>query len=166
MPEPALTVIADTTPLIALALIGQLDILRQLYSAIAIPPAVDAELVAGGSGAPGVAAVHAAPWIRAVPLHDPRRADLIADLDRGEAEVLALAQELNASLVIIDERLARRHARRLGLRLTGSVGVLLRAKKHGYIVAVKPLLTQLRSSGIRLSDALVEEALRLAREAP
>ena len=95
----------------------------------------------------------------------PRRAELLlTDLDRGEAEVIALAQELNADLVIIDERLARRHAKRLGLNLTGTLGVLLKAKRQGLLPAIKPLIDQLRHGGIWLSDALVAEALKLAEE--
>lgn len=87
-----------------------------------------------------------------MPLQDARRAELLADLDRGEAEVIALAQELYADLVIIDERLARRHAKRLGLKVTGTLGVLLRAKTLGLVPAVRPLIEQLRQSGIRLGD--------------
>jgi predicted nucleic acid-binding protein len=89
---------------------------------------------------------------------------LLSDLDRGEAEVIALAQELNADLVIVDERLARRHARRLGLTLTGTLGVLLKAKERRLVPAVGPLISQLRQDGIRLDDALVAEALDLAGE--
>ncbi len=94
----------------------------------------------------------------------PRRADLLSDLDRGEAEVIALAQEMEAGLVIIDERLARSHAKRLGLSLTGTLGVLLKAKQLGLVEAVSPLVDQLRQGGIRLSDVVVAEVLRLAEE--
>jgi predicted nucleic acid-binding protein len=65
---------------------------------------------------------------------------------------------------VLDERLARQHARRLGLRLTGTLGVLVKAKQGGLIPAVAPLVADLRRGGIWLSDALVEEALRLADE--
>src|SRR5205823_2261244 len=105
-----------------------------------------------------------ADWIRVMPLQDPRRADLLTDLDRGEAEVLALAQEICADLVILDERLARRHARRLGLPLTGTLGVLLRAKQAQLVAEIKPLIMTMRAGGIWLSDVLVEEALTIAHE--
>jgi predicted nucleic acid-binding protein len=66
------------------------------------------------------------------PLQDPRRADLLlTDLDRGEAEVIVLAQEQDAQLVILDERLARRHARRLGLSMTGTLGGLVPSQRAG-----------------------------------
>lgn len=89
----------------------------------------------------------------------------MTDLDRGEAEVIALAQEHRADLVILDERLARLHARRLGLAMTGTLGVLLRAKEQGLVTAVAPVISDLRQGGLRLSDAIVAEALRLAGEA-
>jgi predicted nucleic acid-binding protein len=164
MPERTRTVVVNTTPIIALALIGQLDLLRHLYGEVVIPPAVQAEVLAGGPGSIGVTELQGANWIQTVSMQDPRRADLLSDLDRGEAEVIALAQELNAELVIIDERLARRHAKRLGLTLTGTLGVLLKARERGLVPAVGPLIDQLRQGDIWLDDALVAEALRLAGE--
>jgi len=164
MPERTRTVVVNTTPIITLALIGQLDLLRHLYGEVVIPPAVQAEVLAGGPGSIGAAELQGANWIQTVSMQDPRRADLLSDLDRGEAEVIALAQELNAELVIIDERLARRHAKRLGLTLTGTLGVLLKAKERGLVPAVGPLMDQLRQGGIWLDDVLVAEVLRLAGE--
>jgi len=121
--------------------------------------------MAGGVSRVGVRELQAASWVRVMPLQDPQRANLLTDLDRGEAEVLALAQELKAGLVIIDERLARRHARHLGFALTGTLGVLLRAKQLQLISAVQPLITAIQNGGIWLSDSLVTEALTLAGEA-
>jgi uncharacterized protein len=88
----------------------------------------------------------------------------LSDLDRGETEVIALAQELDADLVVIDERLGRRHARRLGLPLTGTLGVLLKAKSRGLIQEITPLLAAIRQEGIRLGDELVEKVLYLSGE--
>ncbi len=157
-------VVVNTTPIVALSLVGHLPLLARLYARVVIPLAVQAEVFAGGSRGIGVQELQDAHWIQRMPLYDPRRADLLTDLDRGEAEVLALAQELPADLVILDERLARRHARHLGLPLTGTLGVLLRAKQAQYIPALRPLITAIRQGGIWLSDPLVAEALRLAGE--
>lgn len=166
MPETPKLVVVNATPIIALSLIGQLDLLQQLYGEILIPPAVQAEVLAGGRYGVGSAELLHATWLRLVPLQDPHRADLLlTDLDRGEAEVIALAQEHRADLVILDERLARLHARRLGLAMTGTLGVLLRAKEQGLATAVAPVISDLRQGGLRLSDAIVAEALRLAGEA-
>jgi predicted nucleic acid-binding protein len=167
MPGDDRPVVVNATPIIALSLLGRLDLLRSLYPIVVIPEAVRAEILAGGRRRIGTDSLLAASWLRTVPLQDQRRADLLEiDLDRGEAEVLALALELDAKLVILDERLARRHAQRLGLGVTGSVGVLLRGKETGQIDAIAPLLAQLQKEGIRLGSELVEKALSLASESP
>ena len=164
MPDRDRVVVSNTTPIIALALIKNLDLLQRLYGEVVIPPAVHEEISAGGAGRVGVIELRDASYIKMGALSDPDRAALISDLDRGEAEVIALAQELDADLVIIDERLARWHARRLGLNVTGVLGVLLKAKDRGFVKEVKPLIDDLRRGGIWLSDELVSETLRLAAE--
>jgi predicted nucleic acid-binding protein len=164
MPDRPRLVVVNATPVIALALLDQLSLLQPLYGSVMIPPAVQHEVMAGGANRIGVAELQHAPWIKLTPLQDPRRADLLSDLDRGEAEVIALAQEISADLVIIDERLARRHAKRLGLPLTGTLGVLLKAKQQHLIPSVSPLIETLQKNGIRLSESVVAEALRLAGE--
>ena len=165
MPDQPQTIIINATPIIALALLDQLALLQPLYGTVLIPPAVQAEVLAGGARLIGVTELQHASWIKLTALQDPRRADLLSDLDRGEAEVIALAQELNANLVIIDERLARRHAKRLGLTLTGTLGVLLKAKQNKLIPAIEPLIQTLLQNGIRLGDDVIAEALKLAEEA-
>ena len=103
-------------------------------------------------------------YIRTLSLQDSRRAVLLSNLDRGEAETIALALEQNADLLIMDERLVRRHASRLGLTLTGSIGILLKAKQVRHITAIKPLLSQLEQGGIHLSQSPVSKALQEAGE--
>jgi hypothetical protein len=150
MPEKPRLVVVNTTPIIALALLGKLDLLRQLYGQVVTPSAVQAEVFAGGSTGVGRFELQDAAWLRVVSLQDPRRADLLADLDRGEAEVIALAQEIDAE--------------RLGLRLAGTLGVLLKAKQLGLVDAIAPLIEHLQLAGIRLSDAVVATVLKLADE--
>jgi len=164
MPDRPRRVVVNTTPLIALSLIDQFDLLQKLYGRVLIPAAVQTEILVGGVMGVGVRKLREATWVDVVSLQDPSRADLIADLERGEAEVIALAQEQNADLVVIDERLARRHAKRLGMQLTGTLGVLLRAKQLGLVDAVGPCIEQLRQGGIRLGEDLITEVLRLAGE--
>ncbi|MGZ8219183.1 DUF3368 domain-containing protein [Methylomagnum sp.] len=89
---------------------------------------------------------------------------LITDLGAGESAVLALALESRDAVVILDDGLARRHAQRLGLRLTGTLGLLLDAKKAGYIDAVSPLLDGLQSLRFRLDPKTREAVLRRAGE--
>jgi predicted nucleic acid-binding protein len=164
MPDETRLVVVNTTPIISLSLVSQLPLLRKLYQRVVIPPAVREEALRGGSSGVGVAELREADWIHTMRLQDPRRADLLSDLDRGEAEVLALAQEAQAGLVVIDERLARRHAQRLGIPLTGTLGVLLKAKQRGFLTEVKPLIEKIQRGGIRLGRLLIEQALRLAEE--
>lgn len=165
MPNSPRYVVTNTTPLIALDLIGKLHLLHDLYDEVLMPPAVYAEALAGGEKRVGaIGGLQSTPWLRVHPLSDPRRANLLVDLDRGEAEAIALAQELDADLLIIDERLGRLHARRLGIAITGTIGVLLKAKVLGYVYEVRPLLEQLHKGGIYLSDELVRRALDLAGE--
>ena len=164
MPESARLVIVNATPIISLALIDQLELLNSLYGQVLTPPVVQTEVLAGGISGIGVEQLIKATWLRTQPLQDPRRAGLLSDLDRGEAEVIALAQEIKADLVIIDERLGRMHAKRLGLTVTGTLGVLLKAKESQLISQVAPLIEQLRLGGIRLSETVIKEALNLAGE--
>lgn len=145
----------NSTPIIALAIVDQLRLFRDLYGTVLIPPAVHQEVLTGGPSRPGGAQLEAASWIERVQLQDPRRADLISGLDRGEAEVIALAQEVSADLVVIDERLGRRHATRMGLLVSGTLGVLLRAKNEGALTKIAPLLEALQEGGIRLARDLV-----------
>lgn len=156
-------VILNNTPLVALWSIGQLTILRDLFHEILIPPAVHEEFLTTERGV-RQAALTEAPWIKTTPLANLRQALVYVGLDQGEAEVLALAGEQSARLVIIDEKKGRRYAKRLGLPLTRTVGVLLTAKAEGLIPALSPLIDQLLTEGLFLSNELIDRALELAGE--
>lgn len=137
---PSEPVILNNTPLVALWSLGQLGLLRDLYGEVLIPQAVYAEFLAV-EGAVRQAALAEASWIKTTPLANPRQALVYLGLDQGEAEALALADEQSARLVIMDERKGRRYAKRLGLPLTGTVGVLLTANANPSFIAI------VRSSG-------------------
>ena len=160
-------IVADTGPLIALARVGRLDLLRRLYRQVVIPPAVHGEL-AIGSGRPGataLAAALAAGWISAQPAADHRAVlELGQDLDLGEAEAIALAEQLEARFLLIDEAAGRRIARRRGVPVTGVAGVLLSAKASGAVAAVGPIIEELSNAGYRLSSRLVSAVLQRAGE--
>ena len=162
--EPVIgPVILNNTPLVALWSIGQLVLLRDLYGEVFIPPTILEEFVAVE---PEIrkADLAEAPWIKIAPLANPHQVLAYVGLDQGEAEVLALASEQSARLVIIDERKGRRYAQRLGLPLSGTLGVLLTAKTQGLIQAVAPLIYQLKTEGLFLSPELIEKAIELAGE--
>lgn len=169
MPEEAQpqVVIANTTPLMALNLIGQLDLLKAFYEEIWVPEAVWKEIEAGEQIGLDIGTIHEgrASWIHVEKAKDRERLKYLVDLDVGEAEVLILAEELSADRVIIDEKLARQYAKRFGFKVTGTLGILIKAKQKGLIPQVRPLLEELRQKGIWLDDALLETALREAGEA-
>ena len=162
MPRPAALVILNNTPLVALWVLGRLDLLRDLYGEVTIPTAVRDEFLAVERDA-REAALASAPWIKAATLRHPQRALVYTGLDEGEAEVLALAEE-TGGLVVMDERKGRRYAKRLELPLTGTLGILIFAKERGIILSVADALTALQAAGLRLEPTLVSETLRLAGE--
>jgi predicted nucleic acid-binding protein len=103
-------------------------------------------------------------WIRKVSLELQEQALVYIGLDRGEAEVLALAIEKQAQLIVMDERRGRRFAERLGLPTTGTLGILLLAKELQLIKEIAPYLDRLLSSGLFISDDLIATVLMLAGE--
>ena len=160
---PARPVITNNTPLVALWAVGQLDLLHQLFGEIWTPKAVCDEFRAADP-ARREATLRDAGWIRCVQVQDAQQVSVYVGLDQGEAEVLALAQECDPRLVIIDELRGRRYAQRLGLPLTGTLGVLLLAKEQKLIPTVRPVLTALLDAGLYLSPGLMARTLSLAHE--
>lgn len=159
-----MAIVVNAGPLISLARIGQLDLLPKLFGEIIVPAAAYREVTQDQS-LPGAAAIQKAEWIRVAEVSDRAAVERFSFwLDAGESEVLVLAQELEITAAI-DERRGRNIAAALGLPQTGTVGILLTAKRAGLIPLVAPLLNQLSASGVRISSRLHEEARRLADEA-
>jgi predicted nucleic acid-binding protein len=158
-------VVSDTGPLIALAKVDQLHLLEHMFGEVLIPTAVYRELLAK----PGVEAVYLdralQDFLKVVLVSQisPEVDFVTSRLDRGEREAVALAYEHRAPL-IIDERLGRLAARRLGLSVTGVVGVLIQAKSSGLLVTVCPVLETMRQRGYWLSDDILDLAARLSGE--
>jgi predicted nucleic acid-binding protein len=161
---PVAPVVANNTPLVALWILGRLDLLREMYGEVLIPPAIQDEFVATES-AMRLAALQDAPWIKVVPLANPQRSRVYVGLDEGEAAVLTLAEECSARLVIMDELRGRRYAQRLGLPLTGTLGLLLLGKEKGLISELAPLLVELQNAGLYFASDLIARVLALANEA-
>jgi len=143
-------VVGDSSTLIHLSAIGRLALLRELFGELTIPPAVWREVVEQGKGRAGVDDVEAARragWIHVETVsNELLLRSLRHELDDGEAQVIALAVESRADLVLLDESEARRVAELFDLQKTGVVGVLLRAKTEGTIPLLKPELDLLRES--------------------
>lgn len=158
-------VVSDTTAITHLAKINALIILRQLYNEILIPKEVYNELRQNKKTMPGALQVLNSKWIKVVPIRNHAiAAKLKRRLDLGESEAITLAIDTNADVLIIDEIAGRMVAKKLVNKIIGTVGVLLEAKKLGFISTVKPYLTQLRHTGFRISNELYELALNQAGE--
>ena len=164
MPDLKQTVIADTSVLYYLEQISLLELLPNLYGKITITPEVISELDAGAKQGLAVPNVKAMNFFSTKSITVPKFIDLIPDLGKGEASVLALAIELDNALLILDDLLARKVAHFEGLRITGTLGVMIRARKEGYLQELKPNLIRLMEVGFFLADHLFEHALFVVGE--
>lgn len=162
MPDPP--VIANTSPLLYLHQVGCLSVLQQLYRTIIVPPAVQEELEAGKRQGVDVPDVSSLAWIHIHPVASAALVPAVVDLGQGEAEVIALGLEIADSLLILDDQLARRIADLHKLRYTGTLGVLVKAKRTGYLSSVGAVVTALREKGMWLNNMIVEDVLRLSGE--
>jgi predicted nucleic acid-binding protein len=159
-------VISNTSPIVNLATVGQLELLHQLYGQVIIPPAVFREIAVSGAGQPGAADIEAFDWIETLAVKDRAMVtSLQLEVDEGEAEAIVLAVELNADLLLIDERIGRAVASRLGLNFIGLLGLLIEAKRKGLVFAVKPILDDLIGrSGYWITRELYDSVLNAAGE--
>lgn len=163
--KPALSeIICNTSPFQYLHQLGHLALLERLAGKVIVPTAVVSESAEGRRRGVDVPDPAVLPWARLREPQSYRVLPLITDLGPGETAVLALALETQNAVVILDDGLARRHARRLGLRLTGTLGLLLDAKSAGFIDTVSPLLDALQSLRFRLDPKAREAVLRKAGE--
>jgi uncharacterized protein len=157
-------VVSDTSPILSLALIGRLELLHGLYDTIVIPEAVRSEIVSTDQG--GAREVAQADWIiiRSI-VPDVILKLLRREVDRGEAEAIGLALQLNADVLLIDERKARHLAADLELGVVGLLDVLQEAKQRHFITSVKPILDDLITRArFRLSHKLYQRTLFTAGE--
>jgi len=161
-----MTVVSNTSPLTSLAAIGHFELLRKLFREVHIASGVWDELNMGGRRHPGSHEVEHASWVLRHEVSDQGLLTVLRrDLDKGEAETLALAIERKADLVLLDEQEARHAATRLGLRTMGVLGILLYAKQLGEIEEIRPQLDALRhQAGFYLGEALYRQILEQAGE--
>lgn len=160
-------VVADSSVLIGLSSIGQLHLLKVLLNEeILIPSAVWSEVVEQGGGRPGANQIKSSAWISVRKVNDSDLLRLLKkDLDAGESEAIALAKEIKAKLILLDERDARRIAQSLSLKTLGTVGVLIKAKQTGTIESLQEKLDALRDQAkFRISDSIYAIALESVGE--
>lgn len=149
-------VVADCSPIRYLVVIDAIEVLPQLYDSVVIPEAVLAELTHPHAPAKVRTWASAMPsWIN---VRAALRVELADVLDAGEAEAIALAKELNAQFVLIDERAARRHAQNAGLLVAGTVSVLEQAADRG-LIRFREALQRLVSTNYRIDPQFLQQAL-------
>jgi predicted nucleic acid-binding protein len=163
--------VADSSVIIHLAAVAQLDLLRQLHGSLLVPPAVWDEVVVQGQGRPGAQELTKAVadgWAAvANPSPNAQLPPSGATLHPGETEAILLAASHAGTLLLIDDAGGRAIATSLAIPVMGTVGLLVLAKRSGLIPELKPVLEQLRNpGGFRLSSSVFQHALALAGEQP
>jgi uncharacterized protein len=160
-----MSLVSNTGPLVALAKVDALTLLKALFTDVHIPPAVHGELLAKAGAEAHRLHQAMADFVHVTALSPvPLTVEqLTRFLGAGEQQAIALAHEKTA-LLLMDDRSGRSAARRLGVTVTGTAGLLVQAKQAGLIPQIRPLLDAMRQAGYYLSDALLEVAARLAGE--
>ncbi|MCW3133281.1 MAG: DUF3368 domain-containing protein [Methanophagales archaeon] len=152
-------IVSNAGPLIALARIGKLDLLKQ-FTQIYISNEVYEQVVLKGEGKPGSTEVKDSDWFITKEVKNTLAVEsLTIELEKGEAEAIILALELNADLVLIDESIARDIAKSRGLEVIGTVGILAEAYENGLIKDLKKSLDDLRSKKVWISEKVYNRAL-------
>ncbi len=155
-------VVSNSSPLIALARIGRLNLLASFYNQILIPAEVHHEVTAAGRGLPGAEEVRSANWIEVVSQKSaghPSLAQACRNLGAGERGAILLAKSLQADLVLLDEWKARRVARDAGLSLVGSIGLLEAGARKGLVPNPRQAYIDLLRQGIRFDIRLLQDSL-------
>ena len=160
-------VVADSTVLIGLAKLGKLALLKEIFSKVSIPAEVFKEVVELGKDKPGSKLIRKSSWIETKAVKDKTQVNfLMGSLDRGEAEVLAMARELETDLILLDEEKARKSAVIAGFNVMGLLSLFNLAKNMDLIHEVRPLINELMTKRFRISDKVIEETLKKAGEPP
>ena len=153
-----MTAISNSTPLIVLAKINRLDLLKDYFGEIYIPEEVYDEVVRRGGNLAGSSEVASCNWIKVEPVKNRMAVETLSlSLDKGEAEAIVLSREKD-SLLIIDDGAGRKTAELLGVKITGTVGVLLLASMDGRL-DLRKTMDELKSVGFRLSETQYKRIL-------
>jgi predicted nucleic acid-binding protein len=158
-------IVINTGPILALiAGTGSLEILNEMYSRVLVPFEVRSELMEGGSKNFGVQQFNLATFLEKAtsPIHI--QPFLTNTLDLGESSVIQMALDANINTVCIDEAVGRRIARLNGLNVTGSLGVLIKAKRLGTQLSIRKAIANMRRNNIHLSNTVIQHALLLSDE--
>ena len=158
-------VVCDSSTLIALARINHLYILEKIVKTLIIPLAVYDDIVIKGTDRPGAREVREAKWIEKRNVSDQKLVmKLNSILGLGESEAIALAKEIKADLIVLDDDKARKAAFSEGLRVTGLLSFLIKAKEKDIIKKVKPLIDDLRQKNFFIREDLYLDTIKKAGE--
>ena len=160
-------IVADTTPIISLIKIGLLELLNSMYGEIILPEAVFNELISNPSMSGEAEVIRKSSYLKVKRIGNEFAVKLLQkqlNLGAGESEAIVLADTLKADLLVIDERKARGIAKSMGINITGTLGILVDAKKQNRIEKLKPFLEELMSNNIRISEKLYNDVLELVNE--
>lgn len=165
MPLTEKVVVVNTSPIIYLSSINQISLLKKLFQKVFIPDAVKREVLSGGKDSFGVREIKGEKWIKTQTIkNELAKKYLLTDIDDGEAEVIILAEELEASTIIMDDRLGRKIAKLRGFNVIGTLRILVAAKEKGLITVIKPLIKKLKEVGFWISDDVYRAILKQAKE--
>lgn len=155
-------VFSNTTPFIALSCIGQLELLPRLFKEVYVVTEVIEECAVGGHIE--VPDLRQLGWIREVQSTEEIKISILLELDKGEKYTLQMAKQLNADRVIIDEKMGRDIAEYLDLKVTGTLGILLKAKQNGWIGSFLESAHSMADNGIRFHPKLIEKLAKTVGE--
>jgi predicted nucleic acid-binding protein len=157
--------VVDAGPLIFLAKLDRLNLLQSAADEIYIPKAVLSEIQNKTDEATSEIEAATKNWLQTKKVEGQNAVELLlADLGQGEAEVITLATEIHADIVLLDDLDARRFARRVGLAPIGTLGLLLAARLKGEKISLKDEIDRLRNRGFWVSETLAAEILKAAGE--
>lgn len=154
-------IISDTTPIISLLKAEHLELLQYLFGEVIIPEAVYEELVENRMFRLEAEKIKRCPFIKVSRVNDLKSVNIfrrVTGLDAGESEAIVMAEEMQADLLLIDERKGRRVAKQMGLAITGTMGILIQAYDEELLSesAVETCLSVMKKCGIRIGDSLLE----------
>jgi len=158
-------VVSNSSPIIHLAKIDKLYLLMEYFREIIIPDAVFQECIPDGKSHKEIELIKNTQWIKIEKVSNSNMVRLLlSDLDYGEANAITLANQISADLILLDDMEAREKARKIELKVTGTIGILLRAKLDGQIKSLKKNMIMLKESGFWIKDSLLQKLLAEANE--
>ena len=160
-----MSIVVNSTPLISLSILNQLDLLLKIFGDVIVPSVVYDEIIVNGKGKAGYSNLSKIDWFNVINVENiGQKQSIMIELDEGEAEVITIAKEKGIKLVCVDEFAGRRYAKLLGLEVIGTLGVLLIAKQKNYVSELKPLFQKLLASNRHIGKPLCNQILTRAGE--